>query len=181
MSGDISWTTMDTEVSYTSYNFDVRMDRSELPTGETIKFEYVDEPTGVMVLPMTESGEVVMVREWRQAVRRIDLSLPAGLVDRDDDSVEAAAKRELLEETGYVPTSIERMNSVEPNNGLSNGVQHQFLAKGCTQPGEPARDDTEFIRTEKVDIEQALGLVQQGEITDGKAVSCLLFYDRVWR
>jgi ADP-ribose pyrophosphatase len=181
MPEDVSWNTINTAVSYTSHKFDIRVDRSELPTGETVKFEYVDEPTGVMILPITETGEVVLVREWRQTIGRVDLSLPAGLVDPDDNSPEAAAKRELLEETGYVPTSIERMNSVEPNNGLSNGIQHQFLATGCTQTGTTVRDDMEFIRTERVDIDRALRLVQQGEITDGKAISCLLFYDRFWK
>ncbi|MFB6136293.1 MAG: NUDIX hydrolase [Halobacteriaceae archaeon] len=174
----LAWETTDTGVDYTCPGFDVRRDEVVLPDGTETEYHYVEEPPAVVVLPFTPDGDVVVIDEWRQAVGRVNRSLPAGSMEDRDGDVETAARRELREETGYVAGDVTRLVSVEPINGLATSLFHYVVAAGCEPAREQDLDADESIRPTTVAYDDFLDAVTAGEVRDGKAVTGLLYYEQ---
>lgn len=177
MDDELAWETTGTDVDYSCPGFDVRRDEVRLPDGTESDFHYVDEPPAVVVLPFTPEGDVVVVDEWRQAVGRVNRGLPAGTVEPDDEDLEAAAHRELHEETGFVADELEPLITVEPANGIANSVHHHFVARDCVENGSQNLDFNESIRVETVDYDDVLAGVVDGHLRDGRAAVTLLQYE----
>lgn len=173
----LRWETHESEVAYSCPGFDVVHEVVSLPDGTGTDFDYVDEPPAVVVLPFTPRGDVVVIEEWRQAIKAVNRGLPAGSVEPGED-VETAARRELVEETGYEADRVERLTTVEPLNGLANAVHHHFVAHGCRPTGEQSLDENESIRVETTTYESLVGSVADGELRDGRSVLCLLYHER---
>ena len=178
LDGALDWETLDSEVDYTCPGFDVRRDDVRLPDGTETDYHYVDEPPAVVVLPFTPEGDVVLVEEWRQAVGRVNRGLPAGTVEADDDvDLEAAARRELREETGHEADSLTHLVTVEPENGIANSVHHHFLARGCRPTAEQELDFDESIRPVVADYDSFRRSVLDGEVRDGRAILAVSRYE----
>lgn len=126
------------------------------------------------VLPLTSAGEVVLVRQDREAVGERLLEIPAGLLDVEGESPEEAARRELEEETGYAPGSIEQLGRIHTSPGFVDEVCHLFLARECTPGGDPE----EGIEVIAMPLDEAVAMVEGGEITDSKTVAALLLAAR---
>ncbi|QLG27788.1 NUDIX hydrolase [Halorarum halophilum] len=174
----LDWETLGSEVDYTCPGFDVRRDDVRLPDGTETDFHYVDEPPAVVVLPFTPEGDVVLVEEWRQAVGRVNRGLPAGTVEAGDDvDLEAAARRELREETGHKADSLTHLVTVEPENGIANSIHHHFLARGCRPTAEQDLDFNESIRPVVADYDAFRTAVFDGEIRDGRAILAVSRYE----
>lgn len=175
---ELEWETVDTDIDYRCPGFDVRNDVVELPDGTDSEYHYVDEPPAVVVLPFTADGDVVVIDEWRQAVGRVNRGLPAGSVEPgEDDDLEAAAARELTEETGYRAAAFDHLLTVEPTNGLANSVHHHFLARDCEPTGERDLDHDESIRVETTGYDDLLADVVDGELRDGRTATAVLQYE----
>ncbi|MEF8779428.1 MAG: NUDIX hydrolase [Haloferacaceae archaeon] len=173
----LAWETSASEVDYSCPGFDVHRDDVRLPDGTETDYHYVDEPAAVVVLPFTPEGEVVVIEEWRQAVGRVNRGLPAGSVDDADADLEAAAGRELAEETGYVADSLEPLLAVEPSNGVANSVHHHFLARGCEPTAERDLDFNESIRVDTARYDDLLSGVVDGRLRDGRTAVAVLQYE----
>lgn len=117
----------------------------------------------VVVVPFTADGQMVMIRSYKHGPRRVTLALPAGLLDGDEEP-EQAARRELLEETGYEATSWERIGSfvVESNYGLN--TEHAFIAKGARKVQEPQSGDLEEIVVELHDRLAVIAAIRSGDV-----------------
>jgi ADP-ribose pyrophosphatase len=174
MADEREWETLRSEVAWSGRAIDVVVDHVRLPGGAELSYEYVNEPDGVVVLPVTDAGNVVMINEWRQTVGRVDLALPGGSLSGDNP--EAAARRELEEETGYVSGSLSHLITVEPTNGTTDGVHHHFVAEGCRPEGTQRLDQTETIDTIELPIEEVRDAVQSNRIRDGKTVTAVLYH-----
>jgi ADP-ribose pyrophosphatase len=173
----LAWETTGQEIEYRCPGFDVRRDDVVFPDGRDGEYHSVVEPPAVVLLPLTPDGDVVVIDEWRQAVGRVNRGLPAGSME-GDEPVLAAARRELAEETGYEAGEFEQLLTVEPLNGVSNAVHHYVLARGCTPAGEQSLDDNESIRVTTTAYDEFLADVTAGRVRDGRAVSCLLYYEQ---
>ena len=173
----LAWETTGTTVDFTCPGFDVRRDDVRLPDGTETDFHYVDEPPAVVVLPFTPDGDVVVIEEWRQAVGRANLGLPAGTTEPEDDDLRAAARRELAEETGYEAASLDTFCTVEPANGIANTVHHYFVARGCEPTGEQELDFNESIRVRTADYDELLADAVDDRLRDGRTVLGLLRYE----
>jgi len=173
----LAWETIDREVAYSCPGFDVQRERVRLPDGTETHYDYLDEPPSVVVLPFTPDGDVVVIEEWRQAVRRVNRSLPVGGTEPGDDDLAAAARRELREETGREAETVERLTSVEPANGVANSVLHFFVARGCTPTAEQELDADESIRVETATMAELRDHVAADEVRDGRTALGVLYYD----
>ncbi len=149
------------------------MDSVELPDGARIEYGVLVSGGLAAVVPVTGGGEVVLVRQWRQPLGAFTLELPTGGVDAGEESAQAA-RRELLEETGYRAKGLEHLVSVHTSTGRSTEVCHLF---GCTvvKDEQGARPEpTEFIRVVELPFGEVLQKVSEGEITDAATVLGLL-------
>ncbi|RKD95785.1 NUDIX hydrolase [Halopiger aswanensis] len=177
MSSDpLAWDTLEQDVVYSCPGFDVVNESVRLPDGTETDFDYVSEPESVSILPFTPDGDVVCIEEWRQAVDRVNRSLPVGGTEPEDDDLEAAARRELREETGHEADELEPLVTVEPANGIADSVVHFFVARGCRPSADQQLDHNESIRVTPLAFDDLLAAVRDGEIRDGRTVLALSYY-----
>ncbi len=172
----LTWRTIEQEVAYSCPGFDVVNETVQLPDGTETDFDYLTEPPTVAILPFTPDGEVVLIEEWRQAVSRVNRGLPAGGVEPDDESLEAAAHRELTEETGYEAETLEPLVTVEPANGIADLLLHFFVARGCRPTANQQLDHNESIRVTTSTLEDLTEAVGSGEVRDGRTALGVTYY-----
>ncbi|MDZ7746908.1 MAG: NUDIX hydrolase [Halobacteriales archaeon] len=176
MDENLAWETTDSHTDYSCPGFDVREDAVTFPDGSTGQYHSVTEPDAVVILPFTSEGDVVAIEEWRQAVGRVNLGLPAGGLEPDDDDLVAAARRELTEETGYEADRLERVAAVEPANGLLDATHHHFVAHGCEPTAAQSLDENESIRVTERDFDTLHKAAVAGDLLDGRAALGVLRY-----
>jgi ADP-ribose pyrophosphatase len=176
MSDDLAWETESADIAYSCPGFDIVHEDVTLPDGTETDFDFLREGDSVVILPLTTDGEVVVIEEWRQAVKRVNRALPAGSVEQSDDSPRAAVDRELREETGYEADSVRHLYTAEPANGYADSVFHYFLAEGCTPTGRQDLDFNESIRVETTAFDDLLASVQRGELRDGRSAVGIMHY-----
>lgn len=176
---DFAWETLDARTAYECPGFAVTNESVRLPDGTETDFDYVSEPAAVVVLPFTTENRVVVIEEWRQAVKRVNRGLPVGSVEPTDETLEAAANRELCEETGYEAGRMTHLCSVEPSNGVADSVHHYFAAHDCTATGEQKLDYDESIHVQTTTLEQLHDAIRTGDLRDGRAVLGVLYYQLI--
>ena len=128
------------------------------------EFYVLEAPDWVNVIPLTDDGQVVMVRQYRHGRREMTLEIPGGMVDPDDPSPLEAARRELLEETGYFAGQVEQIGSIAPNPAIQDNLCHSFVAGQLELRGAPRPDGTEELAVELVALERIPELIRRGEI-----------------
>jgi ADP-ribose pyrophosphatase len=136
----------------------------ELPSGRVIDDYYrIVTPDFVATIPVTETGEVVLVRGYKHGLGRVTLSPPAGLIDSGESPL-AAAKRELLEETGYEAPEWEQLGSFVVDGNRQCGTMHLFLARQARQTRHPLEDEMEELHIQLLSREQLVQALRAGEI-----------------
>jgi ADP-ribose pyrophosphatase len=156
----------------------VRVDSLRESDGRTYEREVVEYGEAVVLVPVAADGRLLLVRQYRHPAGRWLLELPAGGVEERDGSPEAAAQRELREETGHRGTLV-RIGGLFLAPGYSEEYQHMFAATDLAH--DPlAADDDEDLRPERLTLEEALAAVDSGAICDAKSIAALLMYVR-WR
>lgn len=153
-----------------SVNF--RVDRIRLPNGRLAQREFLDHPGAVGVVPLLPGGKVVMVRQYRYPVAKTTYEIPAGKLTKGEDPL-SCVRRELQEETGYSARSVRPLIDYWPTPAFANEVLHLYIARGL-KPGKMSPDDDEFLASEAVPFERALGWVFSGRIQDSKTVIGLM-------
>jgi ADP-ribose pyrophosphatase len=139
-------------------------------TGVEHDFFVLDCPDWCNIVPLTDDNDVVMVRQRRHGIGEETLELPGGMIDPGDPSPLEAARRELLEETGYRVRSIEPIGVIAPNPAIMNNRCHSFLARGAEQVSEIALDHGEDIEVVKVPLAEIPARIKSGEITHALVV-----------
>lgn len=151
--------------------FRVRRDRYRFEdNGTEREFVVLEGPDWINVVPVTDAGEVVLIRQYRHGVRDVTLEIPGGMVDSGEDAREAA-RRELLEETGYAPFSLEELGSVWPNPAFQQNTCYTYLARGVTRVGAPAPDPFERIEVVLEPLERIPALIREGKIRHSLVVT----------
>ena len=160
--------------------FDVHRAMMECPnTGDSHPFYRIESPAWVNVVALTESDELVMVRQFRQGARSLTLEIPGGIVDAGESPMEAAG-RELLEETGYRAGRLTSLGSVNPNPALFANRCHMQLAEGCTLVGEIQNTATEETTVELLPLAALPDMLRSGAIDHALVVAALYAFE-LWR
>ena len=154
----------------------VRVDTVALPNGETAQREIVEHPGAVAVVPMTDDGKVVLVRQFRYPINRITLELPAGKLELGEQP-EATCMRELAEETGLKAEHLSKLTEFVVAPGYTTERITLYKATGLT-PTTAALDEDEFVETVEVPFDEALAMVRDGRIFDAKTMIGLMWLDR---
>lgn len=145
--------------------FTVRGDRSVDPrTGREHDFYVIEAPDWINVVPLTSAGEVILIEQYRHGSGEVSLEIPGGMIDADENPSDAA-RRELLEETGYAAAEIIPLGSTRPNPAIQNNLIHSFAAVGVERKGEPVHDGTEHTVVRVVPLAEIPRLIRDGAIT----------------
>jgi ADP-ribose pyrophosphatase len=154
--------------------FALRSDKLRLPGG-AVKDPYyvVERPDAAIIFPLTGEGEAVLVRQYRPPLERMELGLPAGLVE-EGEKPEAAARRELLEETGYSGGEWEPLGALASSPSLKDNWAYLFLARGVEEMAPPDPDEHELVETVRVPVGELLGLIRAGEIVSSSGVAAVM-------
>ena len=153
--------------------FDVDRDEVRLPHGRTVTMDVVRHPKSVVLIPVPESGHVILIRQYRHAVGRWLWEFPAGGVD-PGESPEQAARRECHEEIGQVPATIVRLAALFPTPGYCDEEMIFYRLSGLADPTEAAAlDEDEDIEARTFTLGDARDMARRGEITDMKTVVAL--------
>lgn len=154
--------------------FRVYVDEVEGPRGRATR-ELVDHPGAVAVLPLRDDGLAVLLRQYRHAAGRALLEIPAGRLEPGEDP-EAAALRELKEETGYVARRLRRLACVYASPGFCNERLFLFVADGLSPGASSPEDDEHIVEAVPVTRAQAAHLVAAGAVEDAKTLIALLWW-----
>jgi ADP-ribose pyrophosphatase len=170
---DLSEQTLDGEEVFSGRLLKVHRDRVRLPDGSETVREYIRHPGAVAIVALFDDGRVLLERQHRYALRRDFIEIPAGKLDPGEAHLDTA-KRELLEETGYVAAEWRRLGIIHNAIGYSDEGIELWLARKL-ELRERKLDQGEFLETLVVPFDEALAMVRDGRITDAKTVAGLLW------
>lgn len=155
--------------------FKVREDFSTSTEGKDASFFVIESPEWVNIIPVTKTGEIVLIEQYRHGIDEITLEIPGGLVDEGEDA-KLAAERELIEETGYVPREVVLVGKSRPNPAIQDNWVYHYLAIDCEPNGETKFDDHESIHTRVVPMKYLPKLLLQGKITHSLVVAAFHWF-----
>lgn len=164
--------TVKSEKIYEGRIISLRKDTVELENGKTALREVVEHPGGVCVVPITNDNHIIFVRQYRYPFGEALLEVPAGKLNPGEDHFECG-KRELLEETGAIPSEYLYMGVLYPTTAYLTEKIHIYLAKGLSFSSQ-SLDDDEFLDVVKVPFEKAVEMVMSNEIKDSKTQIAVL-------
>ena len=159
---------LSSELVYQGGFLEVHKDKVALPDGAAATREYILHPGAVAVLALTPDGGLVLERQYRYPAGREFVEIPAGKIDPDEEPA-ATARRELLEETGYVAERWTYLGTAYPCIGYSNERISYYLAEGLSQQGDRL-DEGEFLEVLTVPLEEAMRMTLSGDICDSKSI-----------
>jgi ADP-ribose pyrophosphatase len=168
---------MDETIIHTRRVFDGRVVKLDvhdvrLPDGKVSQRELIEHAGAAAIVALDSEQRVLLVRQFRTGAGRVLYEIPAGILNPGEPPGDCAA-RELQEEAGYKPGSVQALGSFFPSPGYTSEVIHIFLGTDLVR-SNLAQDEDEFIEVEAVPLKQALKMVEQGEIIDSKTIIGLL-------
>ncbi|MEM9805092.1 MAG: NUDIX hydrolase [Cyanobacteria bacterium P01_D01_bin.56] len=165
MSAPQPWKIISSRLAFDHRWYKVRQDVVHLPNGKIVDNYFVSvRPDVALVLPITISREVVMIRQYRHGAQSVLLELPAGTFDPAQEDPEIAAKRELQEETGYTATKLDFLSVLYDNPVKDTNRIHLFLAENAYRVGAQYLDETEEIEVVLISIDDIYQHIADGHI-----------------
>lgn len=140
-------------------------------TGADHVFHLIESVDWVNVLPVTPDGRFVMIEQYRHGIRRVTLEIPGGLIDPTDGEPAVAARREMIEETGYDSRDVRPLGVVSPNPAVQTNQCYSFVAYGAVPVGRQELDAAEEIHVRLVDPADVPRLVAEGRIAHALVIA----------
>ncbi len=162
------------ELLLKTVKFNVERREHEVPGKGTVRREMVVHPGAVLILPLLDPQRIVMIRNYRYAVERELLELPAGTLEPPEPPRQCAA-RELEEETGYQSAEIEPLCRFYTSPGFTDELMHVYVARDLTRTRQDLQDN-EQIQVEIMRYDDAIRATLDGRIQDGKTIAALHVY-----
>ncbi len=164
------------DVIYRGRIFTVQVESITLPGGQALAAEIIRHPGSVVIVPVRDNGDIILVRQYRHALGRHVWELPAGSLKPGED-VPGAAARECQEEVGLIPAALDYLGAYYPTPGYCDEKMHFFRATGLRIPGtgdaQAHPDDDEDIQTGTFDRAAIRAMMATGEIVDLKTIGGL--------
>ena len=168
------WERLGSERLLTNRYFSLRSDRLRLPDGGIKDPYYVlERPDAAIIVPITTGGEVVLVRQYRPPLEMMELGLPAGLVE-EGERPEEAARRELVEETGYTGGEWDPLGSLASSPSLKDNWAYLFLARDVEKTAAPDPDEHELVEVVRAPVQDLRDLVHSGKIVSSSGVAAVM-------
>ncbi|WP_019242120.1 MULTISPECIES: NUDIX domain-containing protein [Bacillus] len=153
----------------------LQVDEVQLPNGKKSKREIIKHPGAVAILAITEENKIVVVEQYRKALEKSIVEIPAGKLEPGEEPLVTAA-RELEEETGYVSETLEHIISFYTSPGFADEIIHLYLAKGLTKKENSAPcDEDEFVEVEEISLQEAVQYIKEKKINDAKTAYAIQY------
>lgn len=166
---------LDRELVYKGSIIKCYQDTVLVPNGNIVKWDFIGHQGAAAVVPVTQDGNILMVRQFRNALDRYTIEIPAGGLNGPDEPTKEAAARELEEETGYCSSDIEFLISVRTSVAFCNEKIDIYVAKNLVKTQQNL-DEDEYIDVSPYSLEQLENMIFQGVIQDSKTVAGILAY-----
>lgn len=164
------------ELVYKGSILDMYKDTMEFADGHTSDWDYLDHRgNAAAVIPITNDGKILMVRQYRNSVDGLTLEIPAGCLDFKDEETSVAAARELEEETGFKANNIEKLFTIVTAVAYCNELIDIYIARDL-EKGHRCLDEDEDINVECYSLDEAKKMIREGKIIDAKTVAAILAY-----
>lgn len=163
------------ELKFKGKIIDFYQDTMEINGDHTVIWDFIKHKGAAAVVPVTADGKILMVRQYRNALERYTLEIPAGALDAEDEPGQECAARELEEETGYRSENMEWLITLRTTVAFCNEKIEVYVAKDLI-PSKQHLDEDEFIDLKAYSIEELKEKVFTGEIEDAKTVASLMAY-----
>ena len=151
--------------------FNLVKENYTLDNGVTSEMDFIQHPGAAAMVPMLNSNDVILIKQYRHALREFIWEIPAGTLDPAESPLNCA-QRELIEETGYSAADWQQLGTITPLPGCSDERIHIFLASDLKR-AEQNLDDDELLNVHPMKLEKALQMILTGDISDGKTISGL--------
>ncbi|NLY20604.1 MAG: NUDIX hydrolase [Tissierellia bacterium] len=166
--------TIKSEKIYEGKVVGLRVDTVELPDQKYSKREIVEHVGGVGILAINSEGKIILVKQYRKAVDRVLLEIPAGKLELNEEPRETAG-RELEEETGYIAKDIKYLSEIYPTPGYCSEKIHLFQSTDL-EVGKQDLDDNEYLDVHEYTIDEVVKMIERGDIIDAKTIVAVLLY-----
>ena len=150
---------------------DLGLEQANLPNGAQVTLEIIRHPGAAAIVPLHEDGTVTLVKQYRHAVGKEIYEVPAGVLENNEKPVDCAA-RELAEEVQLAAQQYEKLSVIHTTPGFTDETIWIFLAKGL-QAVDSTPDWDESLQPVRIALTQAIKMIENGEITDGKTICAL--------
>lgn len=175
---DLTEHQLNSEAVYDGVLLHVRRDEVRLPDGKTGVREYVVHPGAVAILPLFDDGSILLERQYRYPLQQVLIEIPAGKID-PGEATATTARRELLEETGYIASEWSYLTTIHPICAYSTERVEIWLARGLAHQGERKLDDGEFLETFRLPHAEAMAWVREGRISDVKTIIAIQWAEKI--
>ncbi|MCI8737270.1 MAG: NUDIX hydrolase [Lachnospiraceae bacterium] len=155
---------------------DYYQDTVQVPNGNVVKWDFIGHKGAAAMLAVREDGKLLMVRQWRNALDRYTLEIPAGGKNSIDEPTETAAVRELEEETGYIAGKVQFLLSIYTTVAFCNEKIDIYLVRDLKRQEGQHLDEDEFIDVEACELEELVQMIYDGKIEDSKTVGAVMTY-----
>lgn len=164
------WQLLDSKMAFDNRWFKVRQDKVKLPNGKTLDDYFVWLKGDVaMMVPVTENKELIFVKQYKHAARKIMIEYPAGFVEKGEKPLETA-KRELMEEIGC-SADLSLVAQVEDEPTKAEGTIYIYLAQNLKPVKKTSSDDNEEIEILKISFKETLEMIDRGEIWANETIA----------
>ena len=169
------WKTLRSDVAYSTPIFDLHRRRSTHARRGERDFFILEAPNWVNIIPLAKNGDVVMIRQWRHGISEFTLEVPGGMVDPEDPSPMHAARREMVEETGFDSDAIVELGKVHPNPAIQGNICFSFLAENVRQVERVVSLGDEETEVVMVPMREIRGLIAAGDIMHALTIAAFSF------
>ena len=167
---------MGRELAYQGTVLKVYKDHMKFSNGNTEDWDFIHHDGEAAVIPVMDDGKILMVKQYRNALERDTLEIPAGKLDDPDEEGIVCASRELKEETGYSSDDLEWLLTIRTTVAFCDERIEVFVARNLI-PGEQHLDEDEFVDVKAYKLEELKGMIFEGKIQDSKTMAAILAYE----